>query len=207
MPTGHTIPAVARTRQRRKSRRRWGVSIHHAARPAAQTSWVSCRRDTQTSALPVPHHQTSQSRTGRSARRCKDPCVGSTQHRAAVPRLAHPHRWVALYAAPPCCARRRSACLASAVGIGPFHARTCSGCGHWPNRCGLTALRWLTSCWVRHRVSCLVHAARGKKRHRATWPASPFPVLVSGCIFHGCLPPNPWEGCHPVHMKPATHST
>ncbi len=27
------------------------------------------------------------------------------------------------------------------------------------------------------------------------------------CIFHGCLPPSPWEGCHAVHMKPATQST
>src|SRR5262249_33468994 len=26
------------------------------------------------------------------------------------------------------------------------------------------------------------------------------------CIFHGCLPPNPWEGCHSVHVKPATQS-
>jgi hypothetical protein len=33
-------------------------------------------------------------------------------------------------------------------------------------------------------------------------------VLYTGmCIFHGCLPPNPWEGCHSVHMKPATQST
>ena len=27
------------------------------------------------------------------------------------------------------------------------------------------------------------------------------------CIFHGCLPPNPWEGCHSIHGKPATQST
>ena len=20
------------------------------------------------------------------------------------------------------------------------------------------------------------------------------------CVFHGCLPPSPWEGCHPVHV-------
>src|SRR5215831_9567997 len=26
------------------------------------------------------------------------------------------------------------------------------------------------------------------------------------CIFHGCLPPSPEEGCHPVHVKPATQS-
>jgi hypothetical protein len=28
-----------------------------------------------------------------------------------------------------------------------------------------------------------------------------------GCIFHGCLPPSPWEGCHSVHVKAATQST
>src|SRR5712691_8188467 len=27
------------------------------------------------------------------------------------------------------------------------------------------------------------------------------------CIFHGCLPPSPWEGCHSVHRIPATQST
>ena len=27
------------------------------------------------------------------------------------------------------------------------------------------------------------------------------------CIFHGCLPPSPWEGCHSIHVKPATQST
>jgi CheY-like chemotaxis protein len=26
------------------------------------------------------------------------------------------------------------------------------------------------------------------------------------CIFHGCLPPSPWEDCHSVHVKPATQS-
>jgi RNA-directed DNA polymerase len=28
-----------------------------------------------------------------------------------------------------------------------------------------------------------------------------------GCIFHGCLPSNPPEGCHSVHRKVATQST
>ena len=37
--------------------------------------------------------------------------------------------------------------------------------------------------------------------------ASHFGVAAINCIFHGCLPPNPWEGCHSVHMKPATQST
>ena len=27
------------------------------------------------------------------------------------------------------------------------------------------------------------------------------------CIFHGCLPPSPWEGCHSIQVKPATQST
>src|SRR5262245_46398062 len=36
-----------------------------------------------------------------------------------------------------------------------------------------------------------------------------FPGLVSTvlshyCVFHGFLPPNPREGCHPVHSKAAT---
>jgi hypothetical protein len=26
------------------------------------------------------------------------------------------------------------------------------------------------------------------------------------CIFHGCLPPSPWEGCHLIHVKPAIQS-
>ena len=30
---------------------------------------------------------------------------------------------------------------------------------------------------------------------------------MTSCIFHGCLPPSPWEGYHAVHMKPATQST
>ena len=29
---------------------------------------------------------------------------------------------------------------------------------------------------------------------------------VGQCIFHGCLPLSPWEGCHSVHVKPATQS-
>ena len=32
-------------------------------------------------------------------------------------------------------------------------------------------------------------------------------VYVAVCIFHGCLPPSPWEGCHSIHGKPATQST
>ena len=35
----------------------------------------------------------------------------------------------------------------------------------------------------------------------ATW------LSRTECIFHGCLPPSPWEGCHSVHVKPATQST
>src|SRR5215813_11050757 len=31
--------------------------------------------------------------------------------------------------------------------------------------------------------------------------------LWLGCIFHGCLPPNPWERCHPVHVNAATWTT
>jgi hypothetical protein len=31
--------------------------------------------------------------------------------------------------------------------------------------------------------------------------------LLKTCIFHGCLPPSPWEGCHSIHGKPATQST
>jgi hypothetical protein len=27
------------------------------------------------------------------------------------------------------------------------------------------------------------------------------------CIFHGCLPPNPWERCHSIPVKPSTQST
>jgi predicted ATPase len=27
------------------------------------------------------------------------------------------------------------------------------------------------------------------------------------CVFHGFLPPNPWEGCHSNHVKAATQST
>ena len=27
------------------------------------------------------------------------------------------------------------------------------------------------------------------------------------CVFHGFLPPNPWEGCHSIHVKAATQST
>ena len=27
------------------------------------------------------------------------------------------------------------------------------------------------------------------------------------CVFHGFLPPNPREGCHPIHTKPSTQST
>ena len=33
------------------------------------------------------------------------------------------------------------------------------------------------------------------------------PLLPPACIFHGCLPPSPWEGCHSIHVKPATQST
>src|SRR5215831_10330025 len=28
----------------------------------------------------------------------------------------------------------------------------------------------------------------------------------TACVFHGFLPPNPSEGCHSVHVKPATQS-
>jgi hypothetical protein len=31
-------------------------------------------------------------------------------------------------------------------------------------------------------------------------------AVLQECIFHGCLPPSPEEGCHPVHVKPATQS-
>src|SRR6266487_83469 len=31
-------------------------------------------------------------------------------------------------------------------------------------------------------------------------------VLVVRCIFHGCLPPSPWEGCRLIHVKPASQS-
>jgi hypothetical protein len=31
--------------------------------------------------------------------------------------------------------------------------------------------------------------------------------LLPECVFHGFLPPNPQEGCHPVHGKAATQST
>jgi hypothetical protein len=31
--------------------------------------------------------------------------------------------------------------------------------------------------------------------------------LYSVCVFHGFLPPNPWEGCHSNHVKAATQST
>jgi class 3 adenylate cyclase len=27
------------------------------------------------------------------------------------------------------------------------------------------------------------------------------------CLFHACLPPNPWESCHAIHVKPSTQST
>jgi hypothetical protein len=27
------------------------------------------------------------------------------------------------------------------------------------------------------------------------------------CVFHGILPPNPQESCHPIHGKAATDST
>src|SRR5262249_26407548 len=27
------------------------------------------------------------------------------------------------------------------------------------------------------------------------------------CVFHGFLPPSPWEGCHSVHVNAATQST
>jgi IS1 family transposase len=30
---------------------------------------------------------------------------------------------------------------------------------------------------------------------------------VHSCVFHGFLPPNPWEGCHSIHVKAATQST
>ena len=32
-------------------------------------------------------------------------------------------------------------------------------------------------------------------------------TLGGDCVFHGFLPPNPWEGCHSIHGKPATQST
>jgi len=40
-----------------------------------------------------------------------------------------------------------------------------------------------------------------KKRVRGIRPLERH---LAGCIFHGCLPPNPWEGCHAVHRKAAT---
>ena len=32
-------------------------------------------------------------------------------------------------------------------------------------------------------------------------------AVEEDCIFHGCLPPNPWESCHSIHVKPSTQST
>src|SRR5215471_11599938 len=29
----------------------------------------------------------------------------------------------------------------------------------------------------------------------------------AACVFHGFLPPSPWEGCHSVHVNAATQST
>ena len=39
------------------------------------------------------------------------------------------------------------------------------------------------------------------------YAALKLPSQAEACIFHGCLPPSPWEGCHSVHVKPATQST
>ena len=35
-------------------------------------------------------------------------------------------------------------------------------------------------------------------------PAGGFVYKRKKCVFHGFLPPSPWEGCHSVHVKPAT---
>src|SRR5262245_273746 len=32
------------------------------------------------------------------------------------------------------------------------------------------------------------------------------PAFFAGCVFHGCLPPSPSEGCHSVHVNAATSS-
>src|SRR5262245_18826330 len=51
-------------------------------------------------------------------------------------------------------------------------------------------------------ITNAVSHAIGVRLHQL--PLSPARIL---CIFHGCLPPSPWEGCHSVHVKPATQST
>jgi hypothetical protein len=45
---------------------------------------------------------------------------------------------------------------------------------------------------------------RQRHKERQRWSLI---AIAQKCICHGCLPPSPWEGCHSVHVKPATQST
>ena len=84
-----------------------------------------------------------------------------------------------------------------------------SGCPRSP---GSISISTAAMSSVKHwRPSTCRRSSRNWTRCQSspTWQSNRWniPFGGGGCVFHGFLPPNPWEGCHSIHGKPATQST